>query len=174
MVKVSKVKTTEVQPLPINEYVGRGILLSLFAIPAGMVLWVVLWRFNFIASFVSFAIAWLTIRLYMIGAKTHITKDVAPYVLGVVILGVVLAFLSGMVSDAADFYIKDTAMNQWGAIVTTDFWAYFTDNILHNGDLWSSYVMDIAIAIAFAFLGCSSIIKDLFRPKKSEAVSIVK
>lgn len=153
--------------------VKQGLLLSLLVIPIGIFLWVVLWSFGFMASFVSFAIAWLAIYLYTLGAKKEVTRRAAPYILTVIVAGIVLAFLGGMASDAVLFYVDGTDMSQWSAILSVDYWMFFVENLLSNGELWSSYFVDILIALAFGLLGCFSIVKDLFIPP-AQAVAVAK
>lgn len=171
MANVPNAKIIESKTAPASKgNVKLGLLLSLIVIPVGIALWVLIWSFGFMASFVSFAIAWLAIYLYTLGAKSEVTRRTAPYILGVIVSGIILAFLGGMASDAVGFYVEDTDMSQWSAILSADYWMFFVDNLLHNGELWSSYFMDILIALGFGLLGCYGVIKDLFIPKVSSTV----
>lgn len=171
MASAPNVKVTESKTTPVIEgNVKFGLLLSLIVIPVGIALWVVIWSFGFMASFVSFAIAWLAIYLYTLGAKREVARRVAPYVLGVIITGIILAFLGGMASDAVGFYVEGTDTTQWNAILSTDYWMFFVDNLLHNGELWSSYFIDLMVAIGFGLLGCYSTVKDLFIPQAPVAI----
>lgn len=166
MAETSVQSPTEPQ-LPVAENTERGIRFSLLTVPVGIVMWVVLWRFGVIASFVSFAIGWLATFLYSKGAKSPVSKKAAPYVLAVILVGVALAFISGMASDAVDSYASQVHISPWHALITEDFWMNFTDNLLHNGELVSSYFDDMAWSFGFAILGCYSIVKSLFAPKPS-------
>ena len=78
----------------------RGLALALLAIPAGVTAWVLLWQFGFIASVVAWGIAAGAAWLYRIGASQDVTKAAAPYIITIILLGVILAFLGGIVSDA--------------------------------------------------------------------------
>lgn len=158
-----KVKTT-----PVHENMKQGLLLSLLVIPIGVVLWVALWRFGYIASIVSLAMAWLAVYLYGVGAKAPASRRAAPYLLAIIVVGVLLAFVAGIASDATDFYVKDTSMSQWDALFIADYWAYLADNLFNNGELISSYLGDLVISIVFALIGCFSTVKELFTPAKTE------
>lgn len=170
-VQTTKKSTTKAQTVPTEENMKRGILFALLSIPVGIALWVGLWTFGFMAALVSFAIAWLAIFLYGLGAKASVSRKAAPYILGIIVAGVILAFLSGMASDAASVYAQDTEMSTWDAVFTADYWVFFADNLFYNGALWSSYFLDIVIAVVFGVLGCFSIVKDLFvsQDKSSKA-----
>lgn len=167
---IEEVTNTPVS-LSVHENVRRGALLSLLAIPVGIIFWVALWKFGFVASFVSFAIAWLAVHLYKFGAKVSVSRRTAPYVLGVIVVGVVLAFLSGMASDAVEFYAQETGLDQWSALLEADYWVFFFENVFANGELWSSYVLDLVIAVVFAILGCFGVVKDLFSSKGASTPS---
>jgi len=146
--------------------VRNGLLLATLSIPVGIVLWVLLWNFGFMASFVAFAIAWLAVFLYNLGAKKDVSKRSAPYLLAIILVGIILSFLGGMALDAVRFYVEGTDLSLLQAIVTADFWSFYAGNIFSNAELWSSYTVDIIIALAFGVLGCFGIVKYMFMPEK--------
>lgn len=147
---------------------SRGLLAALLAIPLGILIWVFLWQYGFIASIAAFAIAYVAVWLYNWGSGSEVTKSVAPYLMGIIVLGVILAFLSGMVSDAWAAYTTELEGKE--GFFSADFWILFADN-LTRADLWGSYTMDIVISIAFAALGAGGVIFNLYKgdeqPKKS-------
>jgi hypothetical protein len=167
MVKLSTGAKTNSALAENDEINRKGLMLAILAIPVGIVLWVILWNFGFIASIVSFAIAWLAVYLYKLGAKKEVGRRAAPYLLAIVLLGIVLAFLSGVALDALKFYVEGTDLSELDALFTADYWSFFFANILTNGELWSSYAVDIIISIVFGVLGCFSIVKSLFSTNKS-------
>lgn len=154
--------------------IRNGLLLASLSIPVGIVLWVILWNYGFMASFVAFAIAWLAVYLYKLGAKKDVSKQSAPYLLAIILVGIVLSFLGGMALDAVRFYVEGTDQSLLQAIVTADFWAFFAGNIFGNAELWSSYAVDIIIALAFGVLGCFSIVKYMFVPDKTATPAVKK
>lgn len=147
-----------------SENIPRGILFSLLAVVGGIIAWVGLWILGFMASIVAFLIAWLAVKLFKLGAG-DISRRSAPAVLAVIVCGIILAFLSGMASDALVVYLEGVESPDWmGTFFTGDFWAFFLGNIFTNGELWGSYAVDIVIAIAFGILGAYGVVKDLFMP----------
>lgn len=151
-----------------GNHARTGLLLALLSIPTGIVLWIILWNFGFMASFVSFVIAWLAVYLYTLGSKKEVSKRTAPYLLAIILVGIVLSFIGGMALDAVKFYVEGSDVGLMQAILTTDFWLFFADNLFSNGELWSSYVVDIIIALVFGVLGCFGIVKYLFIPEKTK------
>lgn len=144
-----------------NENIPKGVLLSLLAVVAGIIAWVALWRFGFIASIVAFLIAWLAVKLYTIGAG-GISRRTAPIVITVIVVGIVLAFLAGMASDAATFFAEDKGMSELDAVMSRDFWSFYFESIFTNSDLWSDYFVDLLISLAFGALGAYGTIRSLF------------
>lgn len=144
---------------------SKGIALASLVVPAGVTVWVVLWNFGFMASIVSFAIAYGAIWLYKTQTNGEVSKSAAFALLALIILGVVLAFIAGMVADAWLFYSKEFAdASLWSA----EFWQFCLDN-LTSVELWASYGMDLAIAIVFALLGAGYELYRLFVPEKTVA-----
>ena len=140
----------------------RGVLFALAAPIIGVVLWVILWRMGFIASLVSFAIVYLTVWLYKKGAGVDILSRKAAIVsLIIAIVGVILAFLAGVVSDGTSFYKQDAQMSEWALLQEGQFWSLMGESFKYLS-FWSAYKMDILISLAFAALGMYSTIKDLF------------
>jgi hypothetical protein len=168
MVKLSTEADTTSASVDSNKINRKGLLLAILAIPVGIVLWVILWNFGFIASLVSFAIAWLAVYLYKLGSKHDVSRRAAPYLLTIILVGVVLAFLSGIALDALKAYIQDTDLSELDALFSADYWSFFFENIFTNGELWSTYAVNLVISLVFGILGCFSIIKSLFSSAKSD------
>jgi hypothetical protein len=137
----------------------RGAMFALLAPLVGSVLWVILWRWGFIASLVAYLITFLTIKLYIKGAGTLSRKSL-PIVLGIAVGGVALAFVCGVASDALAFYAEQAHVGQWAALSYADFWSFLQSNLI-RGEIWSSYTNDLLIAVAFAALGMYGTVKEL-------------
>jgi hypothetical protein len=172
MVNLSTEPNTTLAAKEPNEVNRKGLLLALLAIPIGIVLWVILWNFGFIASIVSFAIAWLAVYFYKLGSKQNVSRKAAPYLLAIVLVGVALAFLSGIALDALRAYIQDTDLSDLDALFMADYWAFFFENLFTNGELWSIYAVDLVISVAFGILGCFGIIKSLFSSNKPDVTKV--
>lgn len=151
-----KAKKTKSLPKP---NIKKGILYSLLVIPVGIAAWLFLWQYGFIASVVAWGIAWGAVWLYNWGSGREVTKDAAPYIIAVILLGVVLAFLSGMVSDIWGAYTTELGGKE--GFFSEDFLATVWSNLIW-WDFLSSYMIDLLISIAFAVLGAGGIIYSLY------------
>src|SRR3982750_2359813 len=101
-------------PKPV-ENVGRGTLFALLAVPAGVAVWLILWKFGFIASIVGFGVVWAAVQLYVRGSGGVISRVGAVAILGIVVVTLLLSFLSGMVYDAASQIGDLSGLSTWGA-----------------------------------------------------------
>lgn len=142
----------------------KGFVYALGAVVLGIIAWVILWRFGYIASIVALGIAAGAVWLYQKGSGSDVDKKGAMIIISLIIASLVLAFLTGMVSDAWDAYTSPDVKGT-GSLLSGDFWSFFTSN-LGSGELWSVYLPDIGISILFGALGCFSIIKDLLAKQK--------
>lgn len=145
-----------------KDNVSKGLLFALLSIPIAVVGWLILWQLGFIASIVPLASAAAAVWLYKKGAGTENTKPGAAGLLGIIVVGVVLAFLSGIVADAWAAYTAE--LPETTSLFDSGFTSFLTDNMFMNGELWSSYLPDLGISIVFAVLGASGVVMDLFKP----------
>lgn len=139
----------------------KGLAVAALVIPVGIAAWVFLWQYGFIASVVAWGIAAGAVWLYKKASQGEVTRAVAPYLLGLILLGVILAFLGGMVSDAWAAYRE---LGGTEGFFSGEFSTFVTDNMA-SAELWQSYTVDILISLAFAVLGAGGIILDLFKGK---------
>jgi hypothetical protein len=148
----------------------KGLLLAVLAIPAGIVVWDVLWSFGFIAALVAFGISWAAIKLYGLGAGSEPDKSAAKVLLGIIVAGVVLSFISGMAMDAQLVYSETKHVSAMQAFMSADFWNFFIGN-LGYADVWGQYTTDILISLVFAGLGAFGTVRDLFvvKPEAKKA-----
>jgi hypothetical protein len=140
------------------ENVQRGVALALIVLPAGILLWDVLWSFGFIASIVAFGIAWGAMRLYRIGSNGPFSRTGAIAVLVITVVTLVLAYISGFAVDLMPSYIEVTGRTVADGLVDGDFWA---QALSHMGD--SRTIPSLVLAIAFGALGCARILVAAFR-----------
>lgn len=146
---------------PPAEDIARGTVFAAAAIPAGVIVWVVLWQFGFIASIVGFGVAYLAMFLYRFGAGV-VGRQGAIRVTVVTVLTLVLAFFGGVVSDVLGVWTADTGESAVSALVSPDFWNGFQVIMGLDGVL-ASYVPDFALAMLFGLLGCFSVLRSAFR-----------
>lgn len=152
------------QPVPVDldgpERVGRGVLFSLGGIVAGIVATVVLWQLNFIAAFTSLLMAWACIWLYTKGAGRPPRKGTFA-VVAVIGLGVILALVSAIASDAVVYvnqYFDRPSLTDYVDTITL---------VLTTAEVWREYATSIGMYVLFAALGTVGIIMQLARSKQT-------
>jgi hypothetical protein len=142
------------------ENVQRGTLLALLVIPAGIVVWVILWGFGFIASLVAFGIAIGALWLYRFGSGGRISRAGAVRVTLVTVVALILAFVAGLVSEVLPMYANQRNIDFVSALTSGEFWSFFNNAVANNfGDVAVQFV----IALAFGALGCFSVLRTAFR-----------
>ena len=155
------------QPPVVN--VARGTLFALLAVPAGVIVWVVLWNFGFIASIVAFAVAYLAMFLYRFGSGGFIGTAGAIRITVITVGTLLLAFFGGIVSDVLKVWSDVTGESVVSGIVSPDFWAGFQAIIAEDG-VASGYLPDFCLALLFGALGCFTVIRSAFRSGRTEPV----
>ena len=146
-------------PTPV-ENVGKGTAFALLAIPAGVAVWLILWKFGFIASIVGFGVVWVAVQLYVRGSGGAISRLGAFVILGVVVVTLLLSFFSGMVYDVAEEVGKASSMTTWEAFTHDRFWPFFWDVF---SDILPEYRTDFLIAAGFGALGAFSMLRAVFQ-----------
>ncbi|GEA89799.1 hypothetical protein [Cellulomonas cellasea] len=149
-----------VAPPPVAQpaNVGRGALLALATIPVGIAAWVLLWGMGFIASIVAALVAFLAVRLYVLGAG-RLTRTGALVVLAITVVTLVLAFVGGIAWDAATAVGEETGTSAWGALTDPTFWSWFSSIL---PEVLPEYGTDIAWAAGFGALGSFTTLRGAF------------
>lgn len=148
----------------------RGYLFALGAVVVAIVLWVIIWKMGFIASLVAFAMAWGVSFLYQKGAGADVDKKSSVILIIMIVVGLVIAFAAGMVSDAYDAYksvVPDASLFDSG------FHSFFSE-AMSDSAVIGAYTKDMAMALVFGALGSYGIIKDLIARNKGEQKPAVK
>jgi hypothetical protein len=158
------VPPVEWTPAPVaampEERVGRGLVFSLGGIVVGVVLTVLLWKLNFVASITSFAMAYAVIWLYTKGAGSAPRKGVGA-VIGVIVAGVVISLASVVATDALDYLAVDYPD------ATLAEKADFVWYNLTLPEVWQAYSTEVAMYVLFAALGTFGLIRQLGRAQRA-------
>lgn len=147
---------------PTSENVVRGLLFALIVIPVGAAAWVLLWQFGFIASIVSFGIAWGAVRLYRIGSRGAITRGAFWGIVGIIVVALVVSMLAAIASDV----IAASGLSVSAALASNQFWAVYWNNIFTNGRMWAAYLPSILMMLVFGALGCFSTVRRMARESR--------
>lgn len=143
-------------PTPAVERVGRGLLFATGGVVAGIVLSVIVWQAGVMASITSLVLAAAAVWLYSKGATTSPKKGMVPLIV-LIVLGVVLAFVIGVASDAY-IYLTGAGYSSGEALQTTL-------TVLGEPALWAEYGRDAAFYAVFAALGLFVVLRRLARPR---------
>ena len=152
-------ETAAALPAPAEpaERVARGFAFALLALPAGILVWLLLWQWGFIGSIAAFGVAWAALVLYRRGTGGVVSRSGMWVVVSVTAVTLVLSFLSGMAWDMATFLELELP----AVFANPEFWTLFQYNLTGNPDLWAAYVPDILIAVLLAVLGTFSVFRAL-------------
>ncbi len=153
------------EPQTRTEHVGRGALLALAIIPVGVVVFVAISSIGFIASIVSFGVAFGAYWLYQRGAGGVITRTGAWVILAIVVVTILLSLYASLVWEQAVFLQADKSVNVndlsvWQILGLPSFWDVINS---HFGELISDRLLDVILALAFGVLGSFRILRNAFR-----------
>jgi hypothetical protein len=150
------------QPQPPIEDVNRGTVLALIVVPVGITAWVLLWSLGFIASIVSFGVAYLAVFLYQRGSGGTVGRAGAVRITVITLATVLLAIVAGIVSDVALAISRVAGISPIEALSTPQFGTIF-NAYLSDSESVSALAPSVLIAIAFGVLGCFGILRNAFR-----------
>lgn len=150
-------------PFTQSERVGRGIALALLIIPAGVIVWTVLWNVGFIASIVTWGVAFGAVWLYRAGSKARVTRAAFWGIIAIVAVTIVLSLLAGIFTDL----VAALKIPLGDALTDDRVWGLFADNLFTNGEMWQSYLPSVLLALLFAVLGCFTTLRRASRESRA-------
>jgi hypothetical protein len=154
--------TPPVVPALPPENVQRGTVLTLAIIPAGIIVWAIIWSFGFIASIVAFGIALGAVFLYRLGSGGRIGRQGAVSVTLITIVTLLLAFFAGIVVDGLQGFSTATG-ESWVVLITDPIFWNQLFAILGEDGVLASYAPNFGLALLFGALGCFSVLRGAFR-----------
>jgi len=148
------------------ENLVRGLLLSLFAVPAGILVFVLIWNMGFIASIVGFGVAFAAYFLYRLGSGGRVSIRGAIVVAAVTIVTLVLAFISAEVFTVAGEIAR---VNQIPVteVLTSPELSGLIARTLTAPDVVGALMGDAAMTLLFGAIGCFAILRGAFREAKA-------
>ena len=147
------------QPQQPIEDVNRGTLVALLAVPAGIIVWTLIWSIGFIASIVTFGIALAATFLYRLGSGGTIGRAGAIRITIITLATVVLAIIAGLVADVAIGISQVADISPIDALTYPGFGDVFSLYLSQGG---ASLYGSLAIAVVFGLLGCFSTLRGAF------------
>jgi len=141
------------------EDVNRGTVVALLAIPVGVIAWVLIWSFGFIASIISFGVAYIAMFLYRLGSGGAIGRAGAVRVTIITLATLALSIFAGLVWSVATDIGQITHTSTIFALTDPSFWERFQDSMANaGGALWGN----IGLAALFGILGCFGVLRSAF------------
>jgi hypothetical protein len=152
-------------PLP-PENLVRGLLLSLLAIPAGILVFVLIWNLGFIASIVGFGVAFAAFFLYRLGSGGRVSMRGAIVVAAVTVVTLVLAFIAAEVFTVAGEIAKVNDVSVPEVLASPELFG-FVVNVLTAPEVAGALAGDAVMTLLFGALGCFTILRGAFREAKA-------
>jgi len=153
------------------ENVQRGTVFALAIVPAGIIVWVLIWSIGFVASIVGFAVAYGAVFLYRLGAGGRIGRSGAIRIAIITIVTMLLAFAAGVYADGVVVYSDATGTGWFESLASPDFWS-FMSLILAEPEVLSSYALPFLIALGLSALGCFSVLRAAFSSASAETPAV--
>jgi hypothetical protein len=148
------------------ENVQRGTIFTLLVIPAGIIVWLLIWSIGWIASIVAFGVAIGALRLYRWGSGGRVGRVGATTVTVVTIVTLLLSFVSGMVMDIGRVFTRQQGVGWVEALTSGDFWRVFSSSVNAG---FGSVAGSFALALLFGVLGCFSVLRAVFAQAQAES-----
>jgi hypothetical protein len=152
------------------ENVQRGTVFALLIVPAGIIVWVILWQIGFIASIVAFGVALGAMRLYRFGSGGPVSRTGAIRITIITVATLVLSFFAGLVANLLPAYANHYHVNPIEAITSPQFWNIFVSSTT-NPDNFGSLGVSFLLALVFGALGCFSVLRTAFVQTRNASVA---
>ena len=162
-------------PMPYNPNAGRapvenilrGTLFALIAIPAGVVVWTIIWSIGVVASIVALGVAYAAVWLYLRGSGGVVSRVGAFIISGIVLVTLLLSFWVGLVVDYIRAQAEYSAMPALEVFQHPQFWNYFGEDLPAILESQWGYLL---LALAFGVLGSFTTLRRTFQQAKAGGV----
>lgn len=144
------------------ERVLRGFLLSLLVLPAGVLLFTLIWNIGFVSALVGFAVAFGAFFLYRFGSGGRISIRGAILITVVTLVTLLVAYpFATIISPFANHLAVTQGYVYWGLIVDPTFWSYAIAE--RSTSLPSNFALYFILTLVFGGLGCFSLLRNAFK-----------
>jgi hypothetical protein len=158
------------EPAPVlpPENLVRGLLLALLAVPAGIIVFVLIWNMGFIASIVGFGVAFAAFFLYRLGSGGRVSMRGALVVAAVTIVTLVLAFITAEVVTIAGEIAR---VNQVSVpeVLTSPELSGLISRTLTSPDVVGALAGDAVMTLLFGAIGCFAVLRGAFKEARAAA-----
>jgi hypothetical protein len=148
------------------ENTGRGTIMALVIVPVGVMAWLLLWNFGFIASIVAFGIAAGAHTLYRWGSGGRVGWGGAVRILLITVATLALAFLTGLLSDFLPVWMELTSASVPESLVDPQFWEIFASSA---ADPRNGVLISLLAGIGLGALGCFWVLRSVFVEARAQS-----
>jgi hypothetical protein len=148
------------------ENVLRGFLLALLAVPAGVLVFTLIWNLGFIASIIGFGVAFLAFFLYRLGSGGRISIKGAAIITAITLGTLVLSFIFANVSDVATVYAQTFGISWVQVMLSADFLPLAL-GLLFAPENLGSIAGNAGLTLLFGALGCFTVLRGAFQQARA-------
>jgi hypothetical protein len=138
----------------------RGTLLALLIIPAGIIVWVIVWAIGFVAAIVGIGIAVGALALYRFGSGGRVSYNGAVRVSVIILVTLVLSFIAGIISDSPTYFQR--------ALQSGKFFEGLGAAFSRGG---GDFTINILLVLVFAVLGIVLVFRTANTQAKADQVA---
>ena len=158
----------EPAPLLPPENLVRGLLLSLIALPAGVLVFTLIWNLGFISAIVGFGVAFAAFFLYRHGSGGRVSLRGALVVTLVTVGTLIAAFIFANISDIATVYSQESGLS-WFEVLASPGFLSLALEIIFSPEGLAAIGGDAAITLLFGVLGCFTVLRGAFKEARAAA-----
>lgn len=141
----------------------------MLAVPAGVILWVVIWSLGVVSAIVAFVVAAGAAWLYRKGSGGRVSFAGALVISGVVLVTLLVSFYFGLVADWTRAVVEQTGLNPIQALSAPAFWPSFNSVF---GQLLKADLPSLGLALLFGVFGAFSVLRRTFSAAHAQSTPI--
>lgn len=150
------------------ENLVRGLLLSLIALPVGVLVFTLIWNLGFISAIVGFGVAFAAFFLYRLGSGGRVSLRGALVVTLVTVVTLIVAFVFANVSDVATVYSQELGL-PWFEVMGSPGFVADALSLIFSPEGLSAIGGNAAITLLFGVLGCFTVLRGAFKEARAAA-----
>ena len=148
------------------ENVLRGSLLALLALPAGVIVFTLIWNLGFISAIIGFGVAFLAFFLYRLGSGGRISMKGAAIITAITLGTLIVSFIFANVSDIATVYAQTFGISWIEVMLAPDF-APIAFSVLTSPEGLAAIAGNAALTLLFGALGCFTVLRGAFKEARA-------
>ncbi|MEO5534843.1 MAG: hypothetical protein ABIR17_06875 [Pseudolysinimonas sp.] len=148
------------------ENLPRGLLLALLAIPAGVLVYMIIWNLGYIASIAGFIVAFAAYFLYRFGSGGRVSIKGGLVIAAITLVTLIIAFVLGEVWDYVAAVSAQTGLSVQDILSTPGLGGYVISD-LTSPQYLPTLLGNAGLTFLFGVLGCAGVLFNIFRQAKT-------